>query len=315
MVLKEGNAVRLRSVPEGTWSLRITSYGRGAAWVPDLRFTRGTTLDLGPVEGFGFAAVAGTVSNLAGEPLADVEVIAYSRLDRALSLSRTDGQGRYLLRALEPGPYELRLGGALAGVGRQVDLRAGDTLEGIDLTMDQSGGIRGRLHEQGTPIAGVRLKLDVDFTATRNKVTSTLSGADGSFEFDKLAPGQRMLAIDRDTPEGKVDFLGLVAVEVRQGEVTEIDLDVATDVELQLWIGDERITDATSLGLLGPGRNQRQFRPDPQGRFRVPACPEARVARVFAPRFTRPAIRKAFANLACSHLASFVEVAGSRHVF
>lgn len=288
-------SVRVRAIPSGPCSLRITSRDRGAAWISPLQFTLGATLDIGAIE-LGFASVTGTLSDPAGQPRAEVELLAVSRLDRDVASTRTDAKGAYEFRGLKSGAYEIRSTGSLPGTGIRVELRAGEMRQVDNLSVDVGGGVRGRVQDHGAPIVGAQVRVDVNFTDSRTKVPEGTTDAAGAFQVDALSPGQRLLAIQRWLPNGKVDFLGLVDVAVRLGEISEVDIDVGTGVELEVLLEADVIADATSLTLFGPGRNERRFAPDSQGRFRIPVSSEPRIARVQAPRFRLANARSEFAE-------------------
>lgn len=171
----------------------------GAAGRP-LRLDARGSVDLNiPLPRFG--AVAGTVVDENDVGLPDHEVVAYrlARIPTVAGRSRTDDRGRYRISGLEPGRYFVRT------VARQYEdsgylptyyketLRRDGALP-VDVDLDQqiedvnvrpaSGRlftIRGRIN----PPVAVNVTLVTDTGAE-----TTLSDAEGRFQFRPVAPGQ-----------------------------------------------------------------------------------------------------------------------------
>ncbi len=154
--------------------------------------------------------IRGRILGSNGRPLrgARVEVVTAEE-QRGRGLASTDVDGRYEIRGLgansylvsasKPGYVTLELGQRRAFEhGQPVTLRAGETLEKVDLTLPRAGAITGRLvDESGDPIEGASIQImEIQFanghrqlvqaSGVRARMTNDL----GRYRVWGLQPGQ-----------------------------------------------------------------------------------------------------------------------------
>jgi hypothetical protein len=115
----------------------------------------------------GTAVIKGRVSSIDGRPLrrAQVRVTAPTLRDARTASTDTEGhyeltelpEGRYTVRVTRSGFLSLSYGQKYPGeLGTTVEVRAGQTVSGIDIILPKAGVIAGRvLDEVGDPISGV----------------------------------------------------------------------------------------------------------------------------------------------------------------
>lgn len=158
-------------------------------------------LTVGPARG-----ITGTVTRSdTGAPLAGVEVGLYSSAGLFRQSIFTDGDGHYLFSPLSVASYLVRTLNAPGLVdemyddvpcfpftactpsGTLIQVRDGLTT-GIDLALDEAGGISGTVTDAGT---GDPLEAHVALHADDGAfLTSVQSGADGGYEFPTVPAGQ-----------------------------------------------------------------------------------------------------------------------------
>src|SRR5205085_3028224 len=118
---------------------------------------------------YGSGSIAGRVTNIAGRPLACVDVVALRGGDRVAS-AVTDTDGRYVLNRLRPGGFsiEFKKGGYVTlqwgqreaeQPGRPVAVRDRETVREIDMALPHGGAISGAiLDEYGDPVENVTVR-------------------------------------------------------------------------------------------------------------------------------------------------------------
>ncbi|AKS41484.1 MSCRAMM family protein [Wenzhouxiangella marina] len=174
---------------------------------------------------------AGSLSGLPG-----VVVEAYDGLGQLLASAPTDVAGNYRIEGLPTGNYFLRTRNL---IGYQDQLHAGASCNpfcdpvtgtpvpvtetvvtpGIDFSLVQSAALSGTVTLSGGPIANVTVEV---YGAIGNLLGTTLSAADGSFEFNSLAAGEFYLRTRN--PFGHADVLYVSeacvgsACQVRRGD-------------------------------------------------------------------------------------------------
>jgi hypothetical protein len=108
-------------------------------------------------------SISGVVREIdTGAPIAEVTVSVGVNVDPSPGRTTTDAEGRYVLRDMPPGRYELlvRLSGTAGSMTRIVNLGAGQELSGIDFRIPLRGTIFGRvLDENNEPVPGITVFL------------------------------------------------------------------------------------------------------------------------------------------------------------
>ncbi len=141
------------------------------------------------------ATLAGTVYDARGAPAVDAEVILVGSGVWPPERQRTDGAGRYRFVGVPPGLYELhaRQGMQVAPPRSGISMEAGERRY-VPLRMEPGERLAGFVRtEEGEPIAGAEVLLTGAGLSLLPR--STITAADGHFQFDALLPGpQRLLA-------------------------------------------------------------------------------------------------------------------------
>jgi hypothetical protein len=210
----------------------------------------------------------GTTDDLAG-----VVVEVYDGLARQVDFATTDVQGRYILEGLPNGNYYVRTRNLLgyqdqlhAGEpcnpfcdpvnGTPISVTEGSTVTAIDFDLVRSAALSGTVSLSGAPLANVTVEV---YGAIGNLLGSTLSAADGSFEFNSLAAGEFYLRTRNVFGHADVLFNGEPCVgdacQVRRGDaivlasgtsVSGLTLDLAPGATILGEVHD-RLSPATQL--------------------------------------------------------------------
>lgn len=210
----------------------------------------------------------GTSNDLAG-----VVVEAYDNLARLVDFGTSDVEGNYRLDGLPAGSYFLRTRNLLgyqdqlhAGgscnpfcdpvTGTPVGVVEGATVSNLDFDLVRSAALSGTVSLSGAPLANVTVEV---YGAIGNLLGSTLSAADGSFEFNSLAAGEFYLRTRNAF--GHADVLHDAgpcvgsACQVRRGDpillaagstVTGLVLDLSPGATISGEVND-RLSPATKL--------------------------------------------------------------------
>ena len=217
------------------------------------------------------AVISGRIFDEAGEPLAGANVMPLQmrffngrkRLVPTRGIAVSDDSGQYRLGSLEPGDYyvfassretwqsdppESKTLGFMPTMypaamsmseAQRVRVRAGQEASGIDIALvpGRAATIAGTaVSAQGVPLAGESVSLNIEIRGENfgsfSGGTSTKTGADGSFVFRNVAPGEYHV-IARSTPSDRpmesanvivnvtgADIEGLAIVTSAAGAVT-----------------------------------------------------------------------------------------------
>jgi hypothetical protein len=155
----------------------------------------------------GTAVIRGRVLTAeTGSPIRRAQVRAFSSETRGSRLASTDGQGRFELRDLPAGRWELTA--SKAGfvtlrfgqrrpfeAGQPIELRDGQVVERTDIALPRGAAITGRVFDEfGDPVAGARLQvLRYQMVQGTRRLTPTGIGDQsddtGAFRLFGLTPG------------------------------------------------------------------------------------------------------------------------------
>lgn len=146
-------------------------------------------------------AIAGRVTNTAGEGIAGACVIAHPADDSAVTRARAtaDGDGNYTLDGLATADYKVRFCGASADYAPEfyddartfaaampVGVRIGQVTNGIDATLLHTGTIRGRV----TDVHGSALDQICVFAADADgSEVDVRTAGDGTYSLTRMPPG------------------------------------------------------------------------------------------------------------------------------
>lgn len=272
----------LEHVPPGAVSLVASAPGYAGGRM-NLDVEEGKNLTDVLVELEPGARLTGRVTSANGSPLSDVAVaIAPSAtggfaMRGAMSRTRTDANGEYVLESLEPGDETVTFSHP-----KHVETSKKITLKGRDNRLDVTLGAGQRLAgvvvtEAGTPVPEAEVMA---FGSGGGREART--NASGTFEFESLAPGRyRFTAAKSGFAEGVVD-----------------DFDVSSGAPLRITVKTGgtiygRVTGlpeaelANVIVMAGSGGRSSSSSPvDPQGNFRIEGAPTGTV-RVWATASSR----------------------------
>ncbi len=247
------------ALPVRKTTLRISAEGF-ANLERSIEPSAGGELDLGELRLVREAHVRGRILDHDGRGVSGATVTEFRRgiqgnpmmqslLDDKRAVSRSDGS--YELAGVRIGTLELKAthGDFASGRSRRVTVTAGQTVEGVDITLASGGTIHGKLLFAPGQIAS---EWQVFATLEMQAATyATKPAADGTFVLEHLDPGRYDVqaingkGIQRMQTESRADVLAgrsldigkfiraaqemsiTQRVQVREGEDTEVEIDVA----------------------------------------------------------------------------------------
>ena len=192
-------------------------------------------------------SAAGMIRTTSGAPASGVRVAALALTDSTagiaegalVSLTQTDGEGRYLLERVPPGRYYIQAGfvnaptyfpGVATTAGaRVIQITAGAFEQGLDFTLAVSAGVRvgGRFPLNLTRPTTLRLA-----GGTRGFRANTAAiNSDGTFEFLRVPPGRYTL-----TPVPNIAGLPPLQISVSDNDV-EVGLPSGPGVKVDGVVG------------------------------------------------------------------------------
>jgi protocatechuate 3,4-dioxygenase beta subunit len=122
-------------------------------------------------------------------PKDDLDELAVELLKRPM-WEETFGEGEYSSDALSPGKY--RIATRLCLRDQVVEVRIGETLEGVDLVVGKGVAVKGRVTDwNGKPITGA-------LVTTRDTLDKVPTRSDGSFELWGLEPGECWIMVEAE---------------------------------------------------------------------------------------------------------------------
>lgn len=222
-------------------------------------------------------SISGTVTNLDGEPVADVQVwlsSAQENLDFSRG-TRTDAEGKYVLGGLRSGTVNLRVlaRGFVSSTRKDIEVLKGRVVEGIDFQLDRGSALCGVVVAPGgEPVKNATISASDTKSyitqKTDEKGAFTLSGFAGDHvNLSVRAPGY-VLLIKRNVPVNTNDLrLVLSRGGVVEGRAIS-DAPIKPTFSVVLYTIPEGGTRRRIV-------RQKVFR-DPEGRFKVDDIPPGR---------------------------------------
>lgn len=220
--------------------------------------------------------VTGAVTGPSGQPLADVEVLAFSWRDEAwdvASMTNTLADGTYDIPGLESSSYRIGFRDSdqvyaieyyddqlSVSAAADVDVLAGDTTSDIDAQLAVGGTISGRVtNGNGDPIPGITVAAEPleEFDGTQGyDVRMTTTDADGDYQITGLATLDYVVSFyDMDNFVYQGEYYDdawseedVTAVPVVAGQaVTGIDAELAKNLEPVYIEGADRYRTAIEM--------------------------------------------------------------------
>ncbi|NOV00234.1 carboxypeptidase-like regulatory domain-containing protein [Paenibacillus planticolens] len=184
----------LRGLREGsyqlsTWKSGYPSYEKNGIVVD----SRGTTAGINFVFSNG-GRITGTVTDIYGNPLSDVEIGVFQDHSTTMKSTLTDNKGEYGIDGIPSGTYKVRatknkyMEQTLSGV----DVVAGETKSYVNFQMQMGGTVSGIVRDPSE--APLKAKLTISDGMQWNTATSTDS--EGRFKFEGLPAGIYTVSAD-----------------------------------------------------------------------------------------------------------------------
>jgi len=234
-----GGAFTMDDVPPGLWEARVTAEGFSASEVLEVELPQPAGSEAPVFDLVPSAAAAGVVLDTFGDPMPGAEVSVELDLNDRISgvfsggapSVTTDHEGNFLLTGLEPGSNALvaKATGFASSEPQQVELVAGETSEGLELTLRVGGSLAGQiLGDDGEPAVGKMVVVQSMPTYAHQRILT--SDADGGFHAEHLEPGRWQIVAMGNPMTGEVDVEGgddlndmladmkMDTVEIREGE-------------------------------------------------------------------------------------------------
>jgi hypothetical protein len=225
----------------------------------------GETADVGTIVVSRGRAVRGRVVTADGRPVAGASVFAGEFLlgDLGEQIDGMSGQrravsaadGSYSLRGLGTSALAIAADHPSLGRAPAVDLAAGQDDLVVDLTIEPTGAIEGRVTRGGEPMAAVVTAL----TDGGRDLQTVRTAPDGSYRFDRVAPGEYALQAQ---PLGGVIMIAKGAgsarahpATVRSNEVARADIELGGGVTLTVTVRGGDGSEVGALISLLPGEH------------------------------------------------------------
>jgi hypothetical protein len=261
---------RLTGLEEGKLTLfaRSEDYGLSVRTttvvVPGLLAVQDLVLAEGP-------RVEGVLRRASGEGLADTNVVARSKIGDVVRRGKSDAEGRFTVKNLYPGHYELQVGGNRRGWGRQglltQEFEANAGVVTLELTVPDPVLLGGTVRD-GT--GAVVDRANVYAIVGEDYRGQARTDETGRFELKNLPADSYRLFVR----VGDDRLVGLGAAELREGEtLDDLELIVRPPAKLRGQVLDSAGRPAVGvvLDVRGGGESpvRREATTDAEGRFEL----------------------------------------------
>lgn len=249
---------RIEGVPSGKQYVRVDGPEIVSAGHADVEIAAGEVHDLGTISVERGRTVRGAVVDPAGAPVAGAVVVlgreikgdgaTLMRADEPpLRQAVTGADGAFTLRGIGRGTHVLAADHDTIGRSATVDLGAGAGDVELALTLRPTGAVQGFVRKAGAPVVAFIQLRPIDAV---NANWTIATGPDGSYRFDRVAPGTYLLwaGFERGSAAGGSEGVGKRIV-VASGQTLERDFDVAPG-ELVVTLRIESDTVQFGYGLI-----------------------------------------------------------------
>jgi protocatechuate 3,4-dioxygenase beta subunit len=221
------------AAPAGAHTLTITGPAFATRELEDVSVVEGEVRDLGTITVQRGRSITGRVLGPDGAPVAQAQVVAGQFLSGGGSQlfiptesgeaqeTTSDEDGRFVLSGFPPGPLVVVAERAGQGRSDSVPIPPQQSSAELDLVLRPTGALEGRVTRDGRPFA------DTVVIVTRQLRTANffvMTGPDGRFALDALAPGPQLVYAFVNRHKDMV----IRAVTVEAGQRAHADLDVRT---------------------------------------------------------------------------------------
>lgn len=230
----------LRDIAPQTYVLSIRGPGFDTRRVNEVVVEEGKTRDLGTITVRQGRYIAGRVTR-DGEPVADARVRAGRVIfgDGSSIAARfggppgannakegsTDEDGRFNINGVGPSDITVVAEHAELGRSRAVLIGASpDPASGVELGLLPVGALQGTIKQGGE--AAAKVSVSVQSRSSYGAQYGVSTGEDGTYRFDRLAPGSYKISALVGTPFSGMRFFS-EDVEVLSGQTVEKDLGIA----------------------------------------------------------------------------------------
>ncbi len=256
----DGASFTLTNVPAGKNYLKLDGPELVAAAVSDVEVPAGGTADLGTIRVVRGREISGRVVDAHGQPVAAASVVLARKLeadgndlapsvDNQPDIVLSGGDGRFAIRGVGPASQVIVADHQDVGRSQAVAIPAGTANLQIELALESPGAVQGFVRADNEPVEAF-VMLRPRTSGNSDFMIST--GPDGSYRFDRIAPGRYILygSLRRGTQTGGSDGNGR-AVTVEPGRVLDADLDLTrVGVKVTLAIGTPASVEY-GYGILG----------------------------------------------------------------
>jgi uncharacterized protein YjbI with pentapeptide repeats/5-hydroxyisourate hydrolase-like protein (transthyretin family) len=201
-------------------------------------------------------SVAGTVTDLATNPIAGVSVAAVDPTDTTVASTTTAADGTYDFASLPAGPYVIEF--TAPGYGTRyndsTDTRAaaptvtvgdGSTSTGIDTTLAPQAGITGVVTNGRLPLAGIAV---VAYDASGSIASGVTTGSDGTFHLGTLDAASYTLELGDPTGAMRTEVWGSTSTDPTTGTPVTPPVGGTTSVGTIGLVGHDCHLDASPYG-------------------------------------------------------------------
>jgi len=257
----DGASFTITNVPAGKNFLKLDGPELVAATVSDVEVPAGGTADLGTIRVVRGREISGRVVDAHGQPIAAASIVLARKLesdgntlapsvDTQPDIVLSGGDGRFAIRGVGPASQVVVADHQDVGRSESVAIPAGTANLEIELVLQAPGAVQGFVRADNEPAAEAVVLLRPRTSGNSDFLVTT--GPDGSYRFDRIAPGNYILygMLGRGTQTGGSDGNGR-GVTVEAGRVLDADLDLTREgVTVTLAIGTPASVEY-GYGILG----------------------------------------------------------------
>ncbi|HVR99794.1 MAG TPA: carboxypeptidase-like regulatory domain-containing protein, partial [Thermoanaerobaculia bacterium] len=179
-------SVQAEGYRRGSWRGEVPE--KGDARPAEIRLERGATLEGRVLDAEGNPVGGADVSVSSGMGFFEMMDLGGDRPD-----ARSDGNGRYRLRGLETGVFQVLASASEGEATTSVSFEVQPGVNQLDLTLETGVEVAGHVRDDaGLPVAGAAVQL-FSITAMNGQFLDAISATDGAFHFPHVPDGTYQL--------------------------------------------------------------------------------------------------------------------------